>query len=145
MIIFVAIFNGCKGQKVKGLVPVQGTVYFKEEPLDGASVSFRPKDFKSGDRFGTGMTDSQGRFELRTIGEIGILPNDYIVSVVKNVAQEEMPIKGTQKTKLPPNVPRKGGPVKSLIPKKYGKAETSGLEFTIGPKGSKDIKIDLTD
>lgn len=145
-VIFVAIFHGCKGPKLKGLVPVRGTVYFQDEPLDGASVCFRPKKFKSGDRFGTGMTDSQGRFELRTIGEIGVLPNDYIVSIVKNVAQDQTTAKESKRNKkLPRNVPRKGGPVKSLIPSRYNKAETSGLEFTIGPKGDQGLKINLTD
>ena len=71
--------SGCKRQKIEGLVPVQGTIAYRGEALEGASVCFTPKEFKTGDRLATGKTDARGRFELRTIGEPGVLPGEYVV------------------------------------------------------------------
>lgn len=127
--------SGCKGPKIKGLVPVQGIVIYNGEPLDGATVGFTPKEFKPGDRLGTGKTDSQGRFELRTIGELGVLPGEYTVVIIKNATSP-----GTQ-------APLPGRPVppviKSLIPKRYSDPKTSDLNVVVEHKGIRDLQLEI--
>ena len=137
LFVILGLFTllGCKGPKVKGLVPVQGTVIFNGEPLEGAAVCFTPKEFKPGDRLGTGKTDSHGRFELRTIGELGVLPGEYTVVVIKN---ETSPDKQTPPSGRP--VPAK---VKSLIPKRYGDPKTSDLNVVIELNGNRDLRLEI--
>jgi len=131
--------SGCKGPKVKGLVPVRGTIIFNDEPLEGASVGFTPKEFKAGDRLATGKTDSQGRFELRTIGELGVLPGEYVVVVIKN---EISPGKQTPPIDSKPDRP-KPVQVKSLIPKRYGDPKTSDLNVIVGQNGIRDLQLEI--
>ena len=140
--LFTAL--GCRGPKIKGLVPIQGTVTYKGEPLEGATVCFVPKELKVGDRLGTGMTDVKGRFVLRTIGELGVLPGEYVVVVIKN---EILP--------LPPRVdPNTGRPlsmrplmteIKSLIPKRYSDPKTSDVSVTVGKNGLQDWHLEIVD
>lgn len=144
-----AAFPGCRGPKIDGLVPVRGTVTYRGKPLEGATVGFSPKEFRPGDRIGVGRTDAKGLFELRTIGEPGVLPNDYLVFVVKNAVVPASPSKGGGKPDAggpsgPPR-PGKGDRIESRIPKRYGNAKTSGLEWTVGRSGLKDVRIELTD
>lgn len=126
---------GCAEPKLKGLVPASGTVTFNGEPLDEAAVCFTPKEFKTGDRLGTGKTDVQGRFELRTIGELGILPGEYVVVVIKNEI-----IPGRQAS--PPGRPAPTE-VKPLIPKRYGSPKTSDLNVVVDKSGIRDMQLTL--
>lgn len=150
LVVSLVFIPACRGPKVKGLVPVQGKVTYCDEPLEGATVSFTPKDFKTGDRIGVGRTDAQGKFELRTIGEPGVLPNDYRVFIVKNSVVSTSPAKsapektGNRQSPGPPKL-GKGEKIQSQIPKRYNNAGTSGLEFTIGKNGLKDVRIELID
>jgi hypothetical protein len=128
---------GCKGPKVEGLVPVRGTVTFNGEPLEGATVGFTPREFKTGDRLATGKTDSKGAFELRTIGELGVLPGEYAVVLIKNKA-----IPGNQ-------TPPKGRPapvkIESLIPKRYGDPKTTDLNVVVENNGIRDLQLAIVD
>jgi hypothetical protein len=150
-ILVVLLFFGCGGVKLDGLVMVRGIVTYKGQPLEGATIGFVPKNFKNGDRVGTGMTDARGKFELRTIGELGVLPNDYCVIVIKNIEDID-----NNQTPLPnnksPNPKQKNNPAsrpskkfKSLIPTHYNNAQNSGLNFIVGNEGLKDVKIELVD
>jgi len=136
LFVLLGLFTGgCKGPKVEGLVPVRGTITFNGEPLEGATVGFTPKEFKSGDRLGTGKTDAQGRFELRTIGELGVLPGEYVVVVIKN---ETISDRQTSPTGRP--VPSE---VRSLIPKRYGDPKTSNLNVIVGQSGNRDLQLTI--
>ena len=146
MILGLFAVSGCGGPKVKGLVAVRGTVTYNGEALEGATVGFTPKEFKTGDRLGAGKTDAQGRFELRTIGELGVLPGEYAVVVIKNEARP-----GKQAPKVDPKTgrPIQGRPtpmeVKSLIPKRYNDPKTSGLVATVEKKGLVDWRLEIVD
>ncbi|MDR1483655.1 MAG: DUF4198 domain-containing protein [Planctomycetaceae bacterium] len=141
--LFSVFLFGCGSAKIDGLVPVRGIVTYKGKAVEGATIGFTPKNYKSGDRIGTAMTDANGKFELRTIGELGILPNEYLVVVVKNVAET------ANDPKLPENKqPKNTRPkmkIKSLIPIRYNDPKTSGLSFVVGTDGLKDIKIEIVD
>ena len=137
VILGLIAVSGCKGPKIKGLVPVRGTVTYNGEPLEGAAVCFTPKEFQTGDRLATGKTDAKGTFELRTIGELGILPGEYVVVLVKNEASP-----GNQ---TPP--PGRPAPVqvKSLIPKRYGDPKTTDLNVVVENSGIRDLRLDIVD
>ena len=138
--------SGCKEPKLKGLVSVRGTITYQGEPLEGAAVCFTPKDFQTGDRHGTGKTDSQGKFVLRTIGEPGILPGEYVVTVIKN---EVIP-----RNQTPPVDPKTGRPipgrrapaeVNPLIPKRYSSSKTSDVYVVVKKNGLADWRLDIVD
>jgi hypothetical protein len=144
LVFVVFLIFGCGGVKLSGLVPVSGVVIYKDQPLDDATVGFVPKNFKTGDRIGTGKTNAQGKFELRTIGELGVLPNDYCVIIIKNVedtsgSQLPEPKQKNRSTSRPTEK------IKSLIPKRYNDAKNSGLNFVVGKDGLKGVKIELVD
>jgi len=142
------VIPGCRGPKVKGLVPVQGTVTYKGEPIENAAVCFTPKNFKAGDRLGAGKTNAKGQFELRTIGDLGVLPGEYIVVVVKNERTS-----GTTPAQLPRVDPKTGRnisirpslPIKSFIPKRYNNPNTSGVSVDVGKEGLRDWHLELVD
>lgn len=137
IILGLVALSGCKGPKIKGLVPVRGIVTYNGEPLEGAAVCFTPKEFQTGDRLATGKTDANGAFELRTIGELGILPGEYVVVLIKN---EAIPSK---------QPPRAGRPapqtIKSLLPKRYGDPKTTDLNVAVENNGIRDLRLDIAD
>ena len=138
LLVFL-VLSGCGGPKVKGLVSVRGTVIYNGEPLAGASIGLTPKDFSNGARIGTGTTNAEGKFELRTIGELGVLPGEYVVVIVKN---EIVP-------QTPQANPRPGRPapsqVQSLIPKRYGDPQTSELNVVVEKSGLVHWLVELVD
>ncbi|MDR2762706.1 MAG: hypothetical protein LBB88_08915 [Planctomycetaceae bacterium] len=153
-LIFLIVFWGtsCGRVKLDGLVYVDGIVTYKDKPLEGATVGFLPKNFKSGDRIGTGMTDKRGKFELRTIGELGVLPNEYSVIVIKNVEEtndNRQSQINDQLSNLQRDVgrarPKLSKKIKSLIPSRYNSDKSSGLSFVVSEQGLNDIQINLTD
>ena len=142
---FIALL-GCKGPKVKGLVSVRGTIAYKGERLEGATVCFTPKEFKTGDRLGTGKTDAQGQFVLRTIGELGVLPGEYVVVVIKNeVVPRKQTLPVDPKTGRLVQVRPPPSEVRSLIPKRYGNAKTSDLRATVGNKVIQELHLEIVD
>ena len=76
--LILTLLAGCGGGEVSGLVPVTGQVTLDGEPLAGALVAFR----KSSGRPVTGITDDDGRYELRYArGQLGAKPGVYQVSI----------------------------------------------------------------
>lgn len=140
LIAFLSIISGCGSPKVKGLVPVRGTVYFKDVPLEDASITFTPKEFKDDARIATGQTDSKGVFELRTIGEKGALPGEYLVSIVKN--RDAKPTAQTTES-VPPHERNSKRSIESVIPKNYNNPKNSGLEYIVTVQGPNDYRIEL--
>ncbi|MCL2304121.1 MAG: carboxypeptidase-like regulatory domain-containing protein [Planctomycetaceae bacterium] len=151
VVILLAFFvvSGCGKPKIEGLVPVRGTIVYNGEPLADAVIGLTPKVFGSGARIGAGTTNTEGKFELRTIGERGVLPGEYTVVVVKN---EMLPGKPSAQT---PRVDPKTGreipvhslppEIKSLIPKRYNDPNTSGLSVVVEKNGLADWRVELVD
>ncbi len=80
---------GCTGGEKLPTVPASGIVTYNGTAVEGATVSFIPKNAGEGNAKGAGgQTDAQGRFSLQThlVGDktaAGALPGDYLVSVSK--------------------------------------------------------------
>jgi len=132
--------TGCDSGKL-ATVRVSGTVTFDGAPLDGATVTFTPKTEGQGHP-AYGITDVNGRYQLQTFlgaANAGTTPGDYLVFVTKREQSEGSGVSGapTAGSSAPP-------PPKSLIPERYGKAETSELTATVENKKDNVIHFDLT-
>lgn len=145
---------GCSSKGLKGLVPAEGILLYDDQPLAGAIVTFSPKETTPTDRAVSVSTDAEGRFVLKTLGQQGVLPNEYLISVVKNALSNEPTAReqlrqakeaahqAKEAGKRSPPKPRVKK-IESLIPSRYNKTATSGLSWTIGPEGARDIRIEL--
>ena len=124
--------TGC-GDSGPRVVPVKGTVTFKNQPIGKINVMFVPADLKG--LIAEGTTDESGKFELqtRTPGD-GAMMGSYKVSF-KYVSD------------VIPDMPGFTGGVKpepSPIPAKYADENKSGFTATVDTDASKnDFKFDL--
>lgn len=139
---------GCGKSKVPGCVPGKGTVLYDGRPLAWAIVTFNPKTNVPGSRVATAQTDVNGTFSLNTLGEKGVLPGDYFVTVSKDIKKEgSQPVEDWKKKHAEGGrepVPEEGlYNVVSVIPKKYTTTRDSGIEINIPPKGVSDIQIEI--
>jgi hypothetical protein len=110
-------------------VPVQGKVTYKGEAVPKGSITFQP------DQGQPSVADIQpdGTYRLSTFGQgDGAVPGHYRVFVIANTADP---------TKMPGSSPG-WTPPKDLVPPKYNKAETSGLETTVN-EDKKEYNFDL--
>ena len=141
---------GCNGNKLKGLKPVEGVVLYEGVPLAWASVSLTPLDAATGARMASAVTDENGRFEARTLGDYGALPGEYAVAVEKFIAGkddsaveewEQMRVESGFKEPKPGETTFE---VVAAIPLEYSNARESGLTASVPEKGVKDLKFELT-
>ena len=125
---------GCQGdgiEPIENLVPVKGTVTFKDQPIPQGTVSFLPTDPAGHSAVGK-IVD--GKFEMATSASApGVVAGDYKVRIEATDAPADAPAPL-------PNEPRKA--VKSLIPAKYNNPETSGLQIEVS-EGMAEIEWDL--
>jgi len=142
---------GCNnGSQLKGLVPVEGTVYYDGKPLEGASVKFYPND--TANRTAAALTDANGKFVLTTLNsKDGALPGEYKVSIMKlsatPVAETEFSdvenAAAREKAKMMKEAASAKDNEKPLIPMKYASPNASGLTASVPAKGVKDLKFEL--
>mgnify|MGYP001260950206 CR=1 FL=1 len=149
------VMTGCSNQPSKPKTyPVTGTVTLNGKPVEGATVTFVPKDPNAGDpkpRAATAITDANGRYAIGTFATgDGAIPGEYLVKVTKyrvpnqqqqaarEDAESEMQAY-LQYQQAPQQV--KTGPQNEL-PAKYENEKTSGLFITVQP-GQNTFNIDL--
>jgi len=155
ILVGLASCIGCGGQSsIPGLVRVSGTVTFKEQPIEGATVSFHPA---SGSRAASGRTDLNGKFEMTSLNSgDGALPGEYKVSISKvedsNPAHQVTAEQFAQMVsggKPPPTGPtkpgqrQKTGGLEYHVPEKYLDAEKSGLTAKVTSDGKNDFLFEL--
>jgi hypothetical protein len=140
---------GCSGSNEPELIPAGGVVNYQGRPLAGAKVTFVPQSMGS---IAMATTDNQGKFELRTGTEPGIVagPCAATVSLMDAGATS-----GLSPTMTPEDMQRlqMEGKLqamlkqqqKPLIPEKYGRTETSGLNFEVKKGADNQFTLDLTD
>ena len=107
-----------------GTASVAGTVLYKNQPVDGATVIFHPKGDPAQARPAQGKTNSSGQFTLTTYfgpaeQPSGALPGDYKVTVSK-IDEPQGAFD-----------PHKDPPPKHHLPLKYEAATTSPLTATV--------------
>lgn len=123
-------------------IPVQGTVKYKGEPVEGATITLVPQDPKG--RGAVGKTDKSGKFQLTTFqaGD-GALAGSYFVKISKTTSKSQLTEQQEQEymakgKPLPPMIQ------KDELPKKYKDEKTSGLKAEV-KEGDKPLEFDLTD
>ncbi|MDR2641552.1 MAG: carboxypeptidase-like regulatory domain-containing protein [Planctomycetaceae bacterium] len=146
---FILFANGCGRVKVRGLVAGEGVVIYENAPLAWAMVSFTPESATNGERLGTAQTNAKGQFVLRTLGDKGILPGNYRISVTKYIRDEGKNTVADWKSKRQeagfeePQPEENILKVVSAIPENFSTTKKSGLTYTIESGGNRDIKIEL--
>lgn len=148
--ILLLTVTGCNSSTDPALVPAGGVINYQGRPLPGAKVTFVPEKMGG---LAMATTDSAGKFKLKTGVESGVAVGSCKVSVMmmegsdegglpKSMTPEDMQkmqIEGKLQTMLADREK------KSLIPKRYGNAESSGLTYEIKASGENQFTIDLSD
>ena len=144
--LFVLVQIGCSNPDSK-YMKVDGTITYKGAPVDGATVIFYP--VSSEGETASGITDAGGRYTVTSpqavSGGSGVLPGDYIVTVVKREAAPPDPDQvAFEKNEIDydelqrrlsakanaPGAARAAAP-KDLLPAKYKQQGTSDLKVTV--------------
>jgi hypothetical protein len=94
-VLALATFAAGCGERRASLVPVAGTVTYDGRPLEGALVSFDPREPDSRRPPGEGQTDHDGRYTIRTGDRWGVLPGLYRISVTAGVKPTEAKVGDT--------------------------------------------------
>lgn len=119
-----AIVPGCSSGDVP-VVPVQGTVTLDGKPLAGAEVVFSPEV----GRPSLGVTDSQGRYELRyLVDRNGALPGKHTVKIsTLGDGESDDSDKPARK--------------RELVPKKYNRQSTLTVDVDASRQEAYDFEL----
>ena len=114
---------------------VSGTVTYKGQPVEGATVSFWTD---KAPRAATGQTDAKGIFKLTTFDpNDGAIVGSHTVTVTKAAAGA--PVNAADMATGKP-----AAEVKDALPAKYADAKTTPLKFEV-KGGSNTAPLDLVD
>lgn len=120
----IGMLAGCSGgDPIPDLAEVTGTVTWNGEPLDGALISFTPKqsDKQGRGKSSSGTTDAQGKFTLMYKEDLpGAIIGEHSVFITKNEGEEAGP---------------------GIIPTKYNFDST--LTANVKADGPNDFTFDL--
>lgn len=131
---------GCSGGRVgPPTYTVRGQVTSAGKPVEGITVSFRPKDPNSGQRPANGETDSDGRYELTTFSRgDGATAGEFGVTLLKFAARQEdtSPKQSNAgKGRNESDIWNPAPPPANQLPKKYADPKTSGMSAVVTPDG----------
>lgn len=141
--VFVSIGCGPRDPRQRDLAPVSGTVLYNGSPVSGAMIQFYHEDAtKQG---GVAISGSDGKFQLSTYtGPDGTYPGNYRVVVSKTevqypISDQELLQRERDGKQLPE------GKIVSILPENYRSKETTDIAVTVSKRGSKDLRLELTD
>ena len=144
----VVVLAGCSGPGSVGpkTVPASGKVTYKNQPVEGAVVSFLGD---ASTKPAMGMTDSSGEFFLTTGSKPGdgAVPGTYRVTVTKIIGSAKPATKGPTSMEDAAKAAQAPAPTKplSMLPEKYNAVESSGLQFTVKAGAKNEFPIELVD
>jgi len=128
---------GCGGSAdAPNLVPVSGTVFYKDTPVSGAVVTFEVEKAA----IAVGTTNAEGKFTVTTGGRPGAPLGAAKVGIMKAGAQKDMTVmkpEDMKKMQL-----ESGGTTPMAepeIPAKYGDPKSSGLTAVLDADGAKNV------
>ena len=142
VILGAAVGCGPSGPSTTG---VSGTVTYRGEAVEGATVSFTP--VSEGGQSAVGTTDAAGHYELTTFerGD-GALAGDYKVRVFKYDSAAKGPEEVVaDEDYVPPSETDRPPPApKHVLPEDYAYDSRTPLQFTVEPGSDSvfDITID---
>jgi hypothetical protein len=117
--------------------PAEGVVTYQGTGIEGASVTFAPKDRNGTSAYA--ITDAEGKFVLSTFGENdGAALGDYTVTITKKHVD-------TTPNPKDPNGPPLKSVEKSLIPAKYASSGTSKLTASMKDGAENKFSFELKD
>jgi len=127
VVLLVLGFAGC-GQS--DTVGVSGTITLKGQPIGQAEVMFNPK---SGGRFASGVTDTNGKFVLSTAKpNDGAMTGEYVVTLAEYYPPDK-----------PPALPKGGGLLPSRFPPSYADPAKSPLTAKVERGTKNDFQFDV--
>jgi len=135
LVVAILSLLGCSGGR--GTASVTGTVLYKNQPVEGATVIFHPQGDTMTAKPAQGKSGSGGQFTLTTYfgpsdQPAGALPGDYKVTVSK-IDEPQGAFD-----------PHKDPPLKNQLPGKYMTPQQSPLKVTI-QAGSNRPELKLED
>jgi hypothetical protein len=148
-LVIIAVVAGCGGGRDwPPTSEATGTVSLDGQPVEGATVSFFPKD---GQKPANGETDSSGQFVLTTFNvNDGAMVGTFNVSVARYPKNDVVGTPGG----TPYNPDMESDPILSNkpggsvddndLPKKFADPETSGLTATAADSGSNVFNFELS-
>lgn len=124
LLVLVALLSGC-GDGRPTRIPVSGVMTLEDQPVAGASVMFSPVD---GGRPAEGVTDDQGRFELKTFD-----PGDGAILGKHRVTVRKVEIQGVEVGEDGLAEEIRPGEFQEVwhTPKRYGSLDSTDLEVDV--------------
>ena len=131
----VALPAGCGKHDDDGLLPVSGQVRLDGKPLAGASVTFRSDSVQI-----PGMTDSDGRYELKP----GAAPGEYrvVIGKLEGSPQQMLAVDPGALGRVQPSA-TPVRPPRQIIPARYSHPMQTELRFTVVSPGTKQANFEL--
>jgi len=144
---------GCQKSTIK-TVPIEVTVKYKGETVEGALVTFNPVEKGSPVRAASGMTNADGKVTpLTPPGLKGVVPGRYKVTIMKTPAiggsgsSDSAPAPQSYEEALAASRKTNSGGMnvdaQHQLPQKYAAESTTDLEVTVEKKDS--LTFDLED
>ena len=128
--VVVLFLPGC-GKRRPTPVKVTGTVTYRGQPVEGATVNFIPKK----GRIAIAKTDADGRFALRTYEpRDGAIVGEYEVAIVKYIPNPGYDPSSPHSEEMIP-----------VLPKRYANRATSELKASVTTDRANDFQFDLVD
>jgi hypothetical protein len=129
---------GCGRSDRRKVVPASGLVLYHSQPVEGAVVTFTNS---AATVSAYAKTGSDGRFRLTTYGhEDGAVPGLQKVAVSKvEVSSRATPGVDYSTTSAVPPPPEE----KHLLPERYARPDTSGLEVEVKQGEKNDFTLEL--
>ena len=146
--LFISLFflQGCGAteDELPQRTVVSGVVTFDGEPVEGATITFRPVEENG--QTANGRTDEEGQFTMGTFeGTDGVVAGDYTVMISKIKSNAPVEVLPEDDPNYDPD-PKPEPPPENILPEKYSKAETSGLTVSVSNgEEISDLKFELSE
>jgi len=140
LIFTVLLIAGC-GSGRPTTVPVRGKVTFDGKPVPTGRITFYPAEGRSA----TGAIGPDGSYTLTTFepGD-GALPGKHRVTI-RAVQQSSATMSKSPERKLRDGIPDSDlmGTLRWLVPERYSRRETSGLDVEVTPERTEPYDFQL--
>lgn len=136
LVSLILVMSGCGGGGGAGrpkLAPAAGVAKFKGQPIHDATITFYPEKGP----VAVGRTDADGKFAVKTNGQLGAVVGKNKVTVIEdsNKPEAEIPPAGADAMKYA---------ISSTFSKKYTDPNTTDLVIDIPTEGNTELVLDLT-
>lgn len=137
LMLTTCLVVGCGGGTTEPLAPASGVVTLDGKPIGGVSILLVPKDGTSSGRISYGLTDAEGRFELRVSpDQSGAIIGAHWVQLEKLTQQDGSPI--------PPGSSPEEVAAMNQLPQAYSDAGSTPISAEIPESGTSDLAFDLS-